>query len=459
MKKFYITTAIDYASALPHIGHAYEKIAADVLARYWRQKGADVLFQTGVDEHGLKITKAAQKALKKPQEYVDEISLTYQKAWDGLNISYDNFVRTTDPRHKEKVQKYLQILYKKGFIYKGKYIGYYCVGCEAYINEKELENEICPHHQKKCDKLEEDVYFFQLSKFQKKIYNLIKSDKLKIAPEARKNEILSFLKNEKLKDIAISRSKMSWGVELPWDKKHVVYVWVDALFNYLTGERNEKFWPADLHIIGKDIIRFHCVIWPAILLALELELPKEIFAHGYLTVNDQKMSKTIGNVVDPNELTQKYPADAVRYYFLREFPFSSDGDFSEEKFEERYRADLANNLGNLVQRVLKLAEQNKIKFQLEKPKILDEVAKAIEKIELKEALDKIWENVIALNQDIDKNKPWEMAKKDPQKLENYLNKLANQILMVAKNLEPFLPETASEIKNQLKTQKPKPIFI
>ena len=455
MKKFYLTTAIDYVNNLPHIGHAYEKIAADVLARYWRSKKIKVLFQTGTDEHGLKIAKAAKKS---PAEFVSQMVSKFEQSWKNLDISYDNFVRTTNPGHQKKVQDYLIKLQKARVIYRGVYSGFYCIGCEEYKTESELEQGRCPIHKKTCEKVSEAVYFFQLSKYQKQIYEIIKSGKLKIEPESRCNEVLSFLKKEKLKDIAISRSRVSWGIPLPWDKKHTIYVWVDALFNYLTGNHSQEYWPADLHIIGKDIIRFHGIIWPAMLLALKLPLPKKIFAHGYLTVSGEKMSKSLGNVIDPDKLVEKYGADAVRYFLLREFSFGADGDFSLARLEERYRADLANDLGNLVQRVLKMVQKYHVKIIAKNNQGLTGVEKDIENLKFKTALDKIWDIVITANQKIDQAEPWNIAKKDPKKLAQFLNQMVSRIILVANTLAPFMPETSKEISIQVQTLKIKPIF-
>ncbi len=457
-KKFYITTAIDYVNDLPHIGHAYEKIAADVVARYWRTKKVDVLFQTGTDEHGLKIAKAAKAAKKSAKEFADSMAEKFEQDWKNLDISYDNFVRTTDPVHEKKVQEFLKKLQKAGVIYKGIYKGFYCVGCEEYKIENELEKGRCPIHKKECEEISEGVYFFQLSKFQDQIYSLIKDEKMKVEPESRRNEILSFLKNEKLKDIAISRSHIEWGIRLPWDKKHTIYVWVDALFNYLTGPKDKDYWPADLHVIGKDIIRFHCVIWPAMLLALGLPMPKKIFAHGFLTVDGEKISKSLGDVINPNDLVKKYSADALRYFLLREFPFGADGDFSQEKFLERYEADLANDLGNLIQRVLKMVKKNKVKVVRKTSKTLEGVEKDIENLEFKTALDKIWDIIISTNQQIDKTEPWELMKKDTKKLEKLLNEWTERILIIANTLAPFLPQSSAKIKKQVETLKIEPLF-
>ena len=476
MKNFYITTAIDYVNDLPHIGHAYEKIAADVLARYWRAKDAQVLFQTGVDEHGIKVAQAAESAEKSPQEFTDEMAEKFKRTWQNLNISFDNFVRTTDPAHEKKVQEFLIKLKESGQIYKGKYTGFYCVGCEAYKSEDEMEAGYCPTHKKPCEKISEEVYFFKLAKYKPEIIKVIKSGHMQIEPESRKNEALNFLKDQKLsaqggsalgrKDVAISRSRVKWGVPLPWDKSHTVYVWVDALFNYLTGSQNDQFWPANLHLIGKDILRFHSVIWPAILMALDSKLPKKIFVHGFLSVDGQKMSKSLGNVIDPNILKEKYGADAVRYFLLAEIPFGADGDFSIRRLEQRYNSDLANELGNLVMRILTLVGKSQItnhKFQTNsnvrnskfQTKTID---KLIEELKFSEALTEIWKDIKSMNAEIDQKKLWELVKTDENKAKNLLKDYLARIAAVAENLSSFMPETTERIKKQLETGKAEVLF-
>jgi len=445
-KKFYLTSPIYYVNDKPHIGHAYTSIAADVLARYWRSKGSQVMFLTGTDEHGMKNAQAAKAAHKSPQEFADEISDEFKDSWKKLNISYDAFIRTTDPAHKELVQKTLTRLKKKNYIYKGKYEGLYCVGCEEYKAKAELEpGEICPVHRKKCEKISEEVYFFKLSEFRDKVKKLIESDELEIQPEIRKNEILGLLSSAP-ESVAISRSKVSWGVKLPWDEKQTVYVWVDALISYLQGS-----WPADLHLIGKDILRFHGIIWPAMLLALEMKLPKKIFAHGYFTVDGVKMSKTLGNVIDPREIVEKYSADALRYFLLSEFPFGSDGDFSFDRLKKRYESDLANELGNLVMRVLTLS--GKIKNQKSKIKMINKnerINKLIEDLRFSEALEEIWFDIKAMNAEIDQNKLWELVENKSNEAKKLLENYLGRISAVADQLGPFMPETSQKIQDQLK---------
>ena len=454
---FYITTAIDYVNAAPHIGHAYEKIAADIVSRYWCKRGREVFFLTGVDEHGAKIAQAAEKVGQEPKVFVDEMSLKYQAAWSALEIKYDNFIRTTDPEHEKYVQDFVQKLFELGEIYKDRYQGLYCVGCEEYKMPKELlEGNLCPVHKTVCQAVYEDVYFFRLSKFQKQITEIIQADKIEVRPQSRKNEILSFLK-QPLQDLAISRSKVSWGIQVPWDKTQTIYVWVDALINYITGSRGN--WPPYLQIIGGEISRFHCVIWPALLLAAGFELPKKIFIHGMLTVSGQKMSKTIGNVIDPMEIARTYGVDPLRYFLFREIPFGQDGDFSIERLEKRYQHDLANDLGNLVQRTISMANQYGIKWQykiIEKP--FHQIDRAIENLDFHKALDLIWQMVTEANQKIDMEKPWVLAKEDPKKLNEVIGQILDAISEITYLIDPFMPETSWSIIEQLKSMKPYVIF-
>lgn len=455
---FFVTTAIYYVSDIPHIGHAYEIIAADILSRYWKRHGRETFFLTGTDEHGLKIFQAAEKKGMKPKEFVDEISIHYKAAWAALEIRYDNFIRTTDPMHEKYVQEFTQKLYDLGEIYKDKYEGLYCVGCEEYKTKKELApGEICKIHKTKCQAVFEDVYFFKLSKFQMQIIRAIEKGEMEINPPERRNEILSFLKGEPLRDLAISRSKVAWGIPVPWDKTHTVYVWVDALLNYLSGSRGH--WPPSLQIIGKDVFRFHCVIWPAMLLAAGLELPRKIFIHGFLSANGEKLSKTRGNTIDPLQISRIYGVDALRYFLFREVPFGQDGDFSIDRFEKRYAADLANDLGNLVQRVITMATSYKVSWQYHTiTKSYWQIDQATENLEFSKALDLIWDIVVEANKKVEAEKPWELFKKDPEKLKKVIEQLLDTISQIAYLIDPFLPETSWIIIDQLKTMKPNPIF-
>ena len=455
---FYVTTAIDYVTDPPHIGHAYEKIAADILSRYWRKRGADVFFLTGTDEHGLKIAQAAAKNDMPPKKFVDEMSLKYQAAWSALEIKYDNFIRTTDLEHEKYVQNFVQKLYEMGDIYKDRYQGLYCIGCEEYkVTSELLPGEICPTHKTKCQGVYEDVYFFRLSKYQNLIIEIIKNNKINIEPQAKRNEILKFLTSQKLQDLAISRSKVPWGIPVPWDRTQTIYVWVDALLNYITGSRGN--WPPFLHIIGKDIFRFHSIIWPALLLAAGMELPRKIFIHGFLTVGGEKLSKTRGNVINPLEIVKVYGVDPLRYFLFREIPFGQDGDFSIERFEKRYKSDLANDLGNLVQRTITMANKYQIKWAyriVAKP--FYKIDQAIENLEFHKALEWVWGMITEANQKIDNEKPWVLAKENPEKLNIVIGQLLEAISHIAYLIEPFLPETSWSIIEQLKSMKPYVLF-
>ena len=365
MKKFYLTTAIDYVNGPPHIGHAYEKIASDVIVRHFRQRGYEVFFLTGVDEHGIKIEKTAAAKDMTPQQYCDEISAKFKETWDKLDIFYDRFIRTTDEDHKKVVQHIFKTLLEKGDIYKASYTGLYCNGCECFVSPKDLtEDGCCPDHKTKPQEVQEENYFFALTKYKQRLEEHIKNNPDFIQPEFRKNELLNQLKDTE--DISVSRSKasVSWGIPVPDDDEQVIYVWIDALSNYLTGagylsdeEKFNKFWPADVHMIGKDILKFHAIYWPTILMAMDLPLPKTIFAHGWITVEDTKMSKSLGNVISPIDIMNEYNlpnSDAVRYFLMTTAIFGSDGNYSDEEFKAKVNADLANNLGNLLNRTLNM---------------------------------------------------------------------------------------------------------
>ena len=465
MKKFYITTSIAYTNAPPHIGFALECIQADVLARYYKSLGRDVFFLTGTDEHGIKIAKAAKEVGKNPQEFVDEISAKFKELGPLLNLSNNDFIRTTDEkRHWPAVKKLWLKLKENEDIYKKKYQGYYCSGCEAFITDKELINGECPNHKQKPELIEEENYFFKLKKYLPIIKKKIEKNEIKIIPETRKNEVLGYIKTG-LEDISFSRAKEKyWGFLVPDDDSQIIYVWGDALPNYISAigyaeesDQFKKYWPTDVHCIGKDILKFHALIWPAMLLSLGLELPKNIFVHGFIGVDGQKMSKSLGNVIDPFELVKKYGTDPVRYYLLREIPSSEDGDFSYEKFEQRYNSDLANGIGNLVARVSKMAEDqlkvqsSKLKTTTKNPKIKKEIEKtknkyrtALEEFKFNEALKAIWDLISFCDKYIEQTKPWEKK----QGTDLVLSDLLLTIDIIADLLEPFLPETSKMIKKR-----------
>lgn len=471
ISKFYITTAIDYANARPHIGHAVEKIQADVLARYHRIKGDDVWFLTGTDEHGVKIVRAAEQAGKDPKDFVDENAEYFRALKQALNLSWDDFIRTSDQkRHWQGAQKLWMKLYDVGDLYKKKYRGLYCVGHEAFVTEKDLTDGKCHDHQKDPEVIEEENWFFRLSKYSPHIKKAVETDELKIVPQGRKHEILSLIEGG-LEDISFSRPRkdLSWGISVPNDPEHTMYVWCDALASYLTaigyGQSEnietlkfQKWWPADVHVIGKDILRFHAAIWPAMLLSAGLPLPHAIFVHGMITVGGEKMSKTVGNVIDPVELVKKYGTDAVRYFLLREIPSGEDGDFSIQKFEERYNGDLANGIGNLVARVATLGEkispmvwnfesdiEDAIKKETER--VFSAYEKYLEEIRLNEALAAAWKLVSFSDQYINEKKPWSISGKED--LKHVIENAAYCIGAITNLLDPFLSETAEKIRAQI----------
>jgi methionyl-tRNA synthetase len=469
MSKFYITTSIPYVNDQPHIGFAMELVQADVLARYARQVGLATIFSTGTDEHGGKIAEKAAERKMTPQQFADEVSDSFRQIVPLLNISNDRFIRTTDPEHEKRAQLIWQNL--KAYISKGSYSGWYCTGDESFFSEQVVkENKgVCPAHNRPYEKVEEENYFFKLSAFTQPIKQEIESGNFKIVPDVRKNEILSIL-NSGLEDISISRpkDKISWGVPVPGDTEQVMYVWFEALMNYITvlgypdhGDF-KTYWPADVQVIGKDILRFHAAIWPAMLLGLELPLPKQLYVHGFITVDDKKMSKTIGNVVSPKEIVDKFGADGFRYFFLRHIPSYSDGDFSWERLEEAYNSELADQLGNAVSRTAAMITQYQQGLIGEIPESdhdLEQFTEAIENCRFDQALSEVWERVKGLNQYIDEQKPWVIAKNpdDKEHLAEILAYLAGSLLAIADLLVPFMPSSAQKIKDTFESGILKPL--
>ena len=459
MKKFYVTTSIAYTNAPPHIGFSQELIQADVIARYHQILGEEVFFLTGTDEHGLKIARAAEKAGKAPEEFTNELSSKFKELRNILNLSNNDFIRTTDKKHETYVKNFLTKLYKKGEIYQGVYKGLYCIGCEEFKNKSDLVGGKCPLHQSKPEKIEEKNYFFKLSKYQKKLIELIEKNHLKVEPVERKNEILGFLRKQKLQDISISREKVEWGVILPWDKKQTIYCWIDALLNYLSG--GENCWPADLHLIGRDILKFHAVIWPALLIASGYKPPKKIFAHGFFTLEGKKISKTLGNIVYADDLIKKYQPDVVRYFLLRAIPFGKDGDFSEELLIKRYNSDLANDLGNLIKRteamavkyfdgnIIKLSKAEKDLSNFDITGIWQKVEEDIVNLHFDAALAIIWQLISTTNKYIDKEKPWQNEKNRAKVLAN----LIGVIREIGQLILPFLPHTSLMIEKRFSGTK------
>jgi len=462
MKK-YITTPIYYINAKPHLGHAYTTIAADVLARYYRQKGDEVFFLTGTDEHGAKIAKAAKDADQEPKIFADQTSKLFENLSDTLNFSNDAFIRTTDPRHEKTVQEFLQKLHDKELIYEKEYTGLYCIGCEKFLTEKDLIDGKCPDHRTAPQQQSEKNWFFKLSQFESQIKKLIESDEIKVLPQTRKNEILSKI-DQGLEDISISRAGVEWGIPVPWDVKQTIYVWVDALLNYYSAPKmfeKENVWPPDLHLVGRDIMWFHAVIWPSLLLAAEEKLPKEIFVQGYFTVDGQKMSKTVGNVIDPVELVDKFGADSVRYYVLRDFPFGEDGDVSLERLKERNNNDLAAGLGNVVQRVLSMVKRYEVKVEntLSDEAETNRINSLTEDLKFQEALIEVWKKIAAINKQIAEVEPWKLEKEGKREdLDQFLKKCYESVLQVADLVGPYLPDTSEKIKSQTKSLKLVPIF-
>ena len=465
MEKFYLTTPIYYASGKPHIGHSFTSVFADVVARWQKSKGKDIFFSAGLDEHGSKIEEKAKKENKDPQKFTDEIAQSYLSAWKSLGIGYTDFIRTTSLKHKKGVLEFIKKLWDAGDIYEGEYEGLYCVGCENFVLERNLVNGLCPDHLIAPRKIKEKNYFFNLKKYLPEIKNKIEKGELKIIPDNRKNETLAMIESG-VSDFSITRENLQWGISFPYGKNQTIYVWADALMNYATildypdGENFKKYWPPDLHIIGAEINKFHSIYWPAMLMSADLLLPKEIFIHGLFTVNGQKMSKTTGNIIDPIELAEKFGADAARYLLLSQFPASEHGDVKAEEFARKYNSDLANGIGNLLERSFTMMIDYRGGILGDKNGLEEKIKSSVEKTEknyennfdnykLYEALADVFAFIKKLDVYINEEQPWALNKNKDNKLDMVLSTLLFGIEKIIVWLEPFMPNKIGEVKNHI----------